>query len=165
MDRVFVYPGTFDPVTLGHLNIIARGAALCDRLVVAVARGGGSGKAPLFSPEERAEMLEAEISEMGLSPRVSVAMFDSLLVDFLKKSGANTLLRGLGVPADFEYEMNMAAANAVLDESCETVFLRSHPGATFVSSTVVRDIARHGGDLSRLVSPQVARKLEAFFGR
>ncbi|HAU29706.1 MAG TPA: pantetheine-phosphate adenylyltransferase [Rhodospirillaceae bacterium] len=161
--RVFVYPGTFDPVTLGHLNIIARGAALCDRLVVGIAKGGGAGKSPIFVAEERADMLRAEIADMGISGQVEVVVFETLLIDFLKSCGSRTVLRGLRGAADFEYEMSMAAANAVLYENCETVFLRAHPGATFVSSTMVREIARHKGDLSKLVPPLVARKLHALF--
>jgi len=108
-------------------------------------------------------MLAHEIRNMGLQDVVKVEIFDSLLIDFLKTLGANTVLRGLRGAADFEYEMGMAAANAVLYENCETIFLRSHPGATFVSSTLVRDIAKHKGDLSALVPVAVEAKLRKLF--
>ena len=161
--RVGVYPGTFDPITVGHMDIIRRAAALVDRLVVAVA--GNESKDPLFSAEERVAMVEAEIAPLRAPDRkdeareVEVRAFDNLLIHFARQSGATVLIRGLRAVSDFEYEFQMATMNARLDPGIETVFLSASERQQFVASRLVKEIARLGGDVSGFVSPAVAQAL------
>jgi len=161
--RVGVYPGTFDPITKGHMDIIRRAAALVDRLVVGVA--GNEAKGPLFSAEERVAMVEAEIAPLrapdrnGGTREVEVRAFDNLLIHFARQSGATMLIRGLRAVSDFEYEFQMATMNARLDPEIETVFLSASENQQFVASRLVKEIARLGGDVSGFVSPAVAQAL------
>jgi len=161
--RVGVYPGTFDPITKGHMDIIRRAAALVDRLVVGVA--GNEAKGPLFSAEERVAMVEAEIAPLrapdrnGGAREVEVRAFDNLLIHFARQSGATMLIRGLRAVSDFEYEFQMATMNARLDPEIETVFLSASENQQFVASRLVKEIARLGGDVSGFVSPAVAQAL------
>ncbi len=172
--RVGVYPGTFDPITKGHMDIIQRAAALVDRLVVGVA--GNETKNPLFSAEERVAMVEAEIAPLrapgrkggdrqGGGREIEVRAFDNLLIHFARQSGATMLIRGLRAVSDFEYEFQMATMNARLDATIETVFLSASENQQFVASRLVKEIARLGGDVSGFVSPPVAEALTDRFAK
>ncbi len=159
-ERVAVYPGTFDPVTNGHMDIIARGARLVDRLVVGVAVNIGKG--PLFSLEERVEMVEAEVAmlENGTQTHISVVPFDNLLMDFVVSQGGNMVVRGLRAVSDFEYEFQMASMNARLNNKVETVFLMASERQQFIASRFVKEIAQLGGDISSFVSAQVNTRVK-----
>lgn len=160
MTRIAVYPGSFDPPTCGHTDLVHRGLALADRLVVAVARH--STKEPLFTVAERLEMLRAVV---GDEPRVSFESFEGLLVDFARQQNATLIVRGLRAVSDFEYEFQMAMMNRHLHPGLETVFLVPPEDATYVSSSLVREVARHGGDVSGLVHPVVNAALKQRYGR
>ncbi len=157
--RIGIYPGTFDPVTNGHVDIIRRAARLVDRLLVAISVNAGKG--PLFSVEERAALLKGEIadSKNGLSAAIEVVTFDSLLMHFAEKMGAKTIIRGLRAVSDFEYEFQMAGMNARLNPGIETVFLMASERSQFISSRFVKEIHRLGGDVSSFVSPRVVAAL------
>lgn len=153
-----VYPGTFDPVTKGHLHMIERASKLVDRLIVAVS--DSSRKGPLFTIEERKSLLETDIANMHtLSCEVEVQTFDNLLVDFAKQVNASCIFRGLRATSDFEYEFQMTGMNAKLDSSLETVFLMSAEKWQFVSSSFVKEIASHGGPIKDFITPNVKEAL------
>jgi pantetheine-phosphate adenylyltransferase len=160
MTRLAIYPGSFDPPTRGHEDLARRSLALCDRLIVAVATN--SQKQPLFSVEERLDLLKAAV---GSDPRVTFERFDGLLADFARKSGARLVVRGLRAVSDFEYEFQMALMNRQLHASLETVFLVPALDLTYLSSSLVREVARFGGDVSSLVHPVVAKALAGRYGR
>ncbi|MBA2458161.1 MAG: pantetheine-phosphate adenylyltransferase [Gemmatimonadales bacterium] len=160
MTRIAVYPGSFDPPTKGHEDLIRRSLALADRVVVAVA--ANSAKQPLFTVEERLDMLRRSVD--GES-RVSFESFEGLLADFAKGIGARIVVRGLRAVSDFEYEFQMALMNRQLHPSLETVFLVPAVDLTYLSSSLVREVARYGGDVSALVHPAVAAALGQRFGR
>ena len=149
--RVGVYPGTFDPLTLGHLDIIRRGAHLVDRLVIGVTNNPA--KSPMFSVAERMAMVTREIADL---PSVSVVEFDSLLMDFAEREGASLILRGLRAVADFEYEYQMAGMNQQLNDRIETVFLMADVSLQPIASRLVKEIARYGGAIDKFVTPAVA---------
>ncbi len=159
-ERIGVYPGTFDPITNGHMDIIQRAATVMDRLVVGVAVNAGKG--PLFSVEERVRMVRDEVAVLneGGSERVSVAAFDNLLMDFAVEQGACMIVRGLRAVSDFDYEFQMASMNAKLNSGVETVCLMASDKHQFIASRLVKEIAMLGGDISAFVSPRVARLLE-----
>ncbi len=164
--RVGVYPGTFDPITKGHMDIVNRAAALVDKLVVAVADNADKG--PLFDAAERVAMveaeLEAEFEARGADGReVEVRAFDILLIHFARQVGASVIIRGLRAVSDFEYEFQMATMNARLDPDIETVFLSASEHQQFVASRLVKEVARLGGDVAGFVSPRVADALAARF--
>ncbi len=158
--RTAIYPGSFDPPTRGHEDLVRRSLALCDRLIVAVALN--SSKQPLFSVEERLGLLR---TTLGGDPAVSVETFDGLLVDFARKVGAGMVVRGLRAVADFEYEFQMALMNRQLHPGLETVFLVPAVDLTSLSSSLVREGAKYGGDISALVHPDVAAALARKFSR
>ena len=162
-EHVGVYPGTFDPVTTGHMDIIRRASRLVDRLVIAVAKNAGKG--PLFTLEERVEILEEEIK--GLAPidgyRIEVRPFDTLLMHFAQSVGASVIVRGLRAVSDFEYEFQMAGMNARLNPAIETVFLMASERQQFISSRFVKEIGRLGGEIGHFVSPTVAERLKGRF--
>ncbi|MEA2722988.1 MAG: pantetheine-phosphate adenylyltransferase [Gemmatimonadales bacterium] len=158
MTRIAVYPGSFDPLTRGHEDLIRRTLTLADRLIVAVAMNVG--KQPLFTVEERLEMLRAAA---GDDPRVSFQSFDGLLAEFAKKVGATIIVRGLRAVSDFEYEFQMALMNRQLHPSVETVFLVPAVDLTYLSSSLVREVARFGGDVRPMVHPVVATALAKRF--
>jgi len=160
MTRIAVYPGSFDPPTRGHEDLVRRSLGLADQLVVAVATNPG--KQPLFSVEERLEMLRAAV---GGDPRVSLQSFDGLLAEFAKRVGATIIVRGLRAVSDFEYEFQMALMNRQLHPSLETVFLVPAVDLTYLSSSLVREVARFGGDVASLVHPAVAAALSRRFRR
>ncbi len=151
--RVGVYPGTFDPVTNGHIDIISRAARLLDKLVVGV--GVNAGKGPLFPLEERVELARAEVERIAERNGnvVEVEPFETLLVDFARKMGASVIVRGLRAVSDFDYEVQMAGMNYRLDPEIETIFLTATERHQFISSRFVKDIARLGGDISSFVPP------------
>jgi pantetheine-phosphate adenylyltransferase len=149
-ERVGVYPGTFDPITLGHLDIIRRGAHLVDRLVIGVTTNPS--KEPMFSVAERLKMVERETADV---PGVTVVEFDSLLMDFAEAQGASLILRGLRAVADFEYEYQMAGMNQQLNDRIETVFLMADVSLQPIASKLVKEIALFGGDVAPFVSPAV----------
>jgi pantetheine-phosphate adenylyltransferase len=158
MTRIAVYPGSFDPPTKGHEDLVRRSLALADRLIVAVAINVV--KQPLFSVEERLEMLRASV---GDDSRVSFQAFDGLLAEFAKRVGATIIVRGLRAVSDFEYEFQMALMNRQLHPSLETVFLVPAVDLTYLSSSLVREVARFGGDVTPLVHPKVAAALTRRF--
>jgi pantetheine-phosphate adenylyltransferase len=155
---IAIYPGTFDPATLGHIDLISRAAKLFDEVIVAVAEN--QDKAPLFSLEERVSMLKDSINELG---NVRVIGFNNLLMDCAREQKANTILRGLRAVSDFEYEFQLASMNRHLDPSIETTFLTPSENYAFVSSTLIKEVASLGGDVSEFVSPQVMEALKIAF--
>ena len=152
-----VYPGTFDPITLGHMDIIRRGTKLVDRLVIGVTTNPS--KSPMFSVDERMAMVRREVE--GLEGDISVVSFDSLLMDFAEREGAALILRGLRAVADFEYEYQMAGMNQQLNDRIETVFLMADVSLQPIASRLVKEIALYGGDIGKFVSPAVARDVAA----
>ena len=150
--KVAVYPGTFDPITLGHLDIIRRGAHLVDKLVIGVTTNPA--KEPMFTVEERLAMVRREVA--GVSGTIDVVTFDSLLMDFAESQNATAILRGLRAVADFEYEFQMAGMNQKLNDSIETVFLMADVSLQPIASKLVKEIARFGGKIDRFVTPAVA---------
>jgi len=154
-----IYPGTFDPLTNGHLDLIGRGAKIVDHLVVAILRNADKGS-PLFSVEERLEMLRDSIAENGFQ-NVSVDTFDGLLVEYARSQGAQAVLRGLRAITDYEYEFPMAMMNRRLDPNLETLFMMPNEQYTFVSSRLIKGVFKLGGDVSALVPPLVLRRMLA----
>ncbi len=150
--RIGVYPGTFDPITLGHMDIIRRGAKLVDRLVIGVTTNPS--KSPMFSVEERMEMVSREVA--NVEGNVSVVTFDSLLMDFAEREGASMIVRGLRAVADFEYEFQMAGMNQQLNDRVETVFLMADVSLQPIASKLVKEIAIYGGDIHKFVTADVA---------
>ena len=159
--RIGLYPGTFDPVTLGHLDIIERATVLVDRLVIGVAINRDKG--PLFSLEERVAMIEAECKAISERTGVEIVAhpFENLLIDCARDVGAQLIVRGLRAVADFEYEYQMVGMNRVLDDSIETVFLMAEAEHQAIASKLVKEIARLGGDVSNFVTPAVERALKS----
>ena len=157
-ERIGIYPGTFDPITLGHADIIRRGSKLVDKLIIGVTTNPS--KNPMFSTEERFAMVEREIASMGLD-NVEVVGFNALLVKFAQKMGASVLIRGLRAVADFEYEYQMAGMNQQLDDDIETVFLMADVSLQPIASRLVKEIALFGGDISPFVSKDVCEEVIA----
>ncbi|MGE4063605.1 MAG: pantetheine-phosphate adenylyltransferase [Rhodospirillaceae bacterium] len=162
--RTGVYPGTFDPVTNGHLDIISRASRLVDRLIVAVAVNAGKG--PLFSLKERVDMCRAEVGKLQLNGmQVEVVPFDTLLMDFVTARGAKLIIRGLRAVSDFEYEFQMAGMNTRINPKVETVFLMASENQQFIASRLVKEVASLGGDISTFVpkgvNERVRRKYKA----
>jgi pantetheine-phosphate adenylyltransferase len=154
--HIGVYPGTFDPVTLGHVDIIRRGAKLVDRLVIGVTTNPA--KDPMFTPDERIEMMRAEVGRLGLA-NVEVKGFNALLMKFAEREGASVILRGLRAVADFEYEYQMAGMNQQLNAGIETVFLMADVSLQPIASKLVKEIALFGGDISRFVNDDVRQQV------
>ena len=150
--KVAVYPGTFDPITLGHLDIIRRGAHLVDKLVIGVTTNPS--KEPMFSVAERLAMVRREVA--GIPGNIEVVEFDSLLMEFAEEQGATAILRGLRAVADFEYEFQMAGMNQQLNDDIETVFLMADVSLQPLASKLVKEIARYGGSIEKFVTPSVA---------
>ena len=158
MNRIGVCPGTFDPITNGHLDIVNRSLKFFDTVIVAVARNPQ--KAPLFDIKERLEMIAD--STKGMTD-VQVEAFDGLLVDYLKRKDAHGIIRGLRAVSDFEYEMQMAMMNRNLDQSIETLFLMPSVEYSYLTSTIIKNVASYGGNIEGLVPPLVARRLRDKF--
>ncbi len=151
-ERVGIYPGTFDPITRGHTDIIRRGAKLVDRLIIGVTTNPS--KDPMFTPDERLAMVEREVADMKLD-NVEVVGFNALLIKFAKAMGGTVLIRGLRAVADFEYEYQMAGMNQQLDSQIETVFLMADVSLQPIASKLVKEIALFGGEIATFVSPAV----------
>ncbi|MDT0176467.1 pantetheine-phosphate adenylyltransferase [Enterobacter sp. BRE11] len=156
MSTKAIYPGTFDPVTLGHLDIVTRAAQMFDRVVLAVA--ASPSKKPMFSLDERVELARNMVAHL---PNVEVAGFSDLMANFARAQQANVLVRGLRAVSDFEYEMQLAHMNRHLLPTLESVFLMPTEGFSFVSSSLVKEVARHGGDVSAFLPPHVLQALLA----
>lgn len=163
--RIGLYPGTFDPVTLGHIDIIQRATALVDRLVIGVAINRDKG--PLFTLEERVAMIESECAEIATRTGCEIVVhpFENLLIDCARDVGAGVIIRGLRAVADFEYEFQMVGMNRALDASVETVFLMADARRQAIASKLVKEIARLGGDVSKFVTAPVNEALRARYGR
>jgi pantetheine-phosphate adenylyltransferase len=158
--RIAVYPGTFDPITGGHIDIIRRAIRIADRLIVGIATNDG--KRPLFTIDERLEMTRQEVDAVlgDDAERVDVRSFRNLLVNFATECGATMIVRGLRAVSDFEYEFQMTGMNARINPNIETVFLMASEKQTFVSSRFVKEIASLGGDVSSFVSPRIVKRLK-----
>ena len=154
-----IYPGTFDPLTNGHLDLIERGSRIVDELVVAILRNSGKG-APLFTVEERMEMIAAAIAEAGFE-NVTVTTFDGLMVNFARQQGAKAVLRGIRAITDYEYEFPMAMMNRKLDPELETLFMMPTEQYTYVSSRLITEVFQLGGDVTDLVPPSVMDLMRA----
>lgn len=155
--RIGVYPGTFDPVTLGHMDIIERGTRLVDKLVIGVTTNPS--KSPMFSLEERLNMVRRETTDLG--DAVEVVAFNALLMKFAQKQGASVIVRGLRAVADFEYEYQMAGMNQQLNDQIETVFLMADVSLQPIASRLVKEIAVYGGDIHKFVPPRVCEEVVA----
>ncbi|MFZ9215002.1 MAG: pantetheine-phosphate adenylyltransferase [Sediminibacterium sp.] len=155
MQKICVFPGTFDPLTLGHVDIIKRAMPLFDKIIVAI--GANVGKSPMFSAEQRKLWID-EI--FGSEEKISSAVYEGLTVEFCKQMGANYILRGIRYVSDFEYEKTIADATRTLDKHIETIFLTGEPKYTSVASTIVRDILKNGGDASPFLPDAVIKSLK-----
>ncbi len=154
--KIGLYPGTFDPITHGHTDLIRRSLRMFEKIIVAVAPNPS--KHPMFNLAERLEMVRLVTKEI---PNVEVTTFDGLLVNFARQIGAHALIRGLRAISDFEHEFQMALVNRKLAESVETVFLMPSEEYSYLSSTIIKEVASHGGNLTEFLHPDVARRLEA----
>jgi pantetheine-phosphate adenylyltransferase len=152
-----IYPGTFDPITRGHIDIIQRASRIFHRLIVAVAHNPG--KKPLFTVEERLDMIHQSLAPLNL-PNVEVETFSSLLISYAKEKKATAIIRGLRAVSDFEYEFQMALMNRKLEDTVETIFLMPSEQYTYLSSRIVKEIAYYGGNIECLVTPPVVRMLK-----
>ena len=162
--KLAIYPGTFDPITAGHLDIIIKAKDIADILIIAIAEDNT--KQPLFSVNERIEMINNELEQNSLSrTQLRVESFSGLLVDFAKKSNAVAIVRGLRAVSDFEYEFQMSCMNSKLAPTIQTIFLPASERTHFISSRLVKEVARLKGDISNVVSPYVKHKLEEKFSR
>ncbi len=155
MEVAAVYAGTFDPVTYGHIDLVQRGRRVFDKLILAVAESGE--KTPLFTLEERVEILEEAVKDM---PGVEVDSFSGLLVDYMRSHGVRVVLRGLRAVSDFEYEFQIALTNRKLNEEVETIFMMPKEEYSYISSRILKEIVRLGGDVKDFVPPFVQKKLE-----
>ena len=158
--RIAVYPGSFDPVTLGHMDIISRSSKLFDKLIVGVLVN--SSKVPLFSAEERVNMIKGVVSEYA---NVEVRSFDGLLVEFARLCKATAVVRGLRAVTDFEYELQMSQTNHIIAPDIDTIFLTTNLNYAYLSSSVVKEVARYGGDISKFVATEVRRQVLEKYNR
>ena len=166
MKKIAVYPGSFDPITLGHLNIIKRSTLeICDHLVVAVA--ANSGKSAVFTLDERVAMIKEEIKEMpsSVTTHIEVEAFEGLLIEFMKRKNASLIIRGLRAVSDFEHEFQLASMNKRMNTQIDTVFLMASEGHHFIASKLVKEIASLGGDVTHFVGKNIKKELDNKFPR
>jgi len=157
--KIAIYPGTFDPITNGHLDVVERAARIFEKVIITVAKNPK--KRPLFSTRERVEMISAVVKELPHHEKVTVESFTGLIVDYAQSRKASAIIRGLRAVSDFEYELQMAQVNRKLARNITTVFLMPHENYTYLNSTIVREVASFGGDVSCFVPPLVEKKLKA----
>ncbi len=155
--KIAIYPGTFDPITFGHLDIIKRASELFDHLIIAVAKDNN--KNPMFSCDQRVEMINDEINKLINKDNISVEKFEGLLINFAQKKSSKIIVRGLRAVSDFEYEFQMYGMNFKLDNTIQTIFLPASENHHFIASKLVKEIAKLGGDISLFVSPNVKEKI------
>ena len=160
-NRTAVYPGTFDPITLGHVDIIKRAVKIVDKLIIAVAVD--TAKTPIFSLEERVEMVKKDIK--SIDSKIEVIGFEGLLVNFAKENGAGVIVRGLRAVSDFEYEFQMSGMNTKMNPAIQTVFLPASESTHFIASRFVKEIVRLGGDVNGLVSEDVKENLSKYYNK
>ena len=161
-ERIAIYPGTFDPITMGHLDIATRALTLCDRLIIAV--GDNKNKSPLFSTDERIDLIRKSLEARGVDGKISVDCYSGLTVKYAQKVGARMIVRGLRVVTDFEWEFQLALINRAQDSRIETVCLMTSQEYSFLSASTVRELAMLGGKLDKIVSPVVLTALKSKFG-
>jgi len=157
-ERIGLYPGSFDPITNGHMDIIRRSLKIVDKLIVGIAVNDS--KSEYFSTEERRQIIEEDIKNSGLSDKIKIHSFEGLLMDYAKNSGASIIIRGLRAVSDFEYEFQMTGMNARLEPSIETVFLMSSENQHFISSKLVKEVFKFNGDISSFVSANVLKNMK-----
>ena len=157
-ERIGLYPGSFDPITNGHMDIIRRSLKVVDKLIVGIAVNVS--KAEYFSTEERLQIIEEDIKNIGLSDRIKIYSFEGLLMDYAKSIGASVIIRGLRAVSDFEYEFQMTGMNARLEPTIETVFLMSSENQHFISSKLVKEVFKFNGNISSFVSANVLNKMK-----
>lgn len=156
--RIAIYPGTFDPITFGHIDIIKRASQLFDHLIIATAKDNS--KNPLFTIDERVKMIEEETAFLNTNNNISVEKFEGLLVSYAKEKNAQVIIRGLRAVSDFEYEFQMFGMNSKLDSTIQTIFLPASETNHFIASKLVKEVARLDGDISKFVSKNITQKLE-----
>ncbi len=156
--KIAIYPGTFDPITFGHLDIIKRAAEIFDHLIIAAAKDNY--KNPLFTLDERVELIREEIKTLDENHKISVEQFEGLLVKYAREKNAKVIVRGLRAVSDFEYEFQMFGMNSKLDPEIQTIFFPASETNHFIASKLVKEVAKLGGNISKFVSPNVANKLE-----
>lgn len=161
MARIGIYPGTFDPVTLGHLDIIKRSASMLDKLIIGVAKE--TGKDSLFSLDERVGLITEEVADLHLKSDFVVVPFSGLLVNFARESNANLIIRGMRAVSDFEYEFKMCVMNRRLDKEIDTIYLMASESSQFISSRFVKEICRLNGDISTFVTKKIEKALKNKF--
>jgi pantetheine-phosphate adenylyltransferase len=162
-ERIAIYPGTFDPITMGHLDIATRALTLCDRLIIAV--GDNRNKSPLFSTEERIDLIKRSLEGRGVNGKISVTSYSGLTVKYAQEMGASMIVRGLRAVTDFEWEFQLALINRAQDHHIETVCLMTSQEYSFLSASTVRELAMLGGKLDMIVSPVVLTALQSKFGQ
>jgi pantetheine-phosphate adenylyltransferase len=157
MKKIAIYPGTFDPITFGHIDIIKRASEMFDHIIIAAAKDNY--KNPLFSLDERVKLIEEEVSHLNTCNNISVEKFEGLLINFAEKKNSKVIIRGLRAVSDFEYEFQMFGMNAKLNPNIQTIFLPASETNHFIASKLVKEVARLGGDISKFVSKNVANQL------
>jgi pantetheine-phosphate adenylyltransferase len=156
--KIAIYPGTFDPITYGHIDIVERASRLFDKIIITVANNPG--KKPLFSAKDRVSLIKQSISDINKEASIKVETFDGLIVDFAREKKASCIIRGLRAISDFDYELQMALVNRRLEADISTVFLMPHENYTYLNSTIVKEVANFGGDISNFVPPIVEKMLK-----